>query len=93
MTSFRRVGNLLEAFGRPLGSLCGVFRPSWRHLGRFVAQEAVTNSQKRPQTKKGPKRTKKTIVLSFFIIFSIYLAPSGAKYCEKGLAVTKTGEG
>ena len=25
----------------------------------------------------------------FFDRFSIYLAPSGAKYCEKGLAVTK----
>ena len=29
----------------------------------------------------------------FFGLFSVYLAPSGAKYCTKGLAVTKIGEG
>ena len=31
--------------------------------------------------------------LLFFDLFSKYLAPSGAKYREKGRAVTKTGEG
>ena len=44
--SFRRLGGLLESFGRSLGSLWGVFGPSWRHLDRFIAQEA---------SKEGPK--------------------------------------
>ena len=35
----------------------------------------------------------KTIIFYFFDIFLIYLAPSGAKYCEKGWAATKIGEG
>ena len=43
---------------------------------------------------KSPKRQ---FLLHFFTMFLaflfIYLAPSGAKYREKGLAVTKTGEG
>ena len=33
------------------------------------------------------------VYLFFLGRFSIYLAPSGAKYCEKGLAVTSIGEG
>ena len=32
------------------------------------------------------KKAKKAIFGLFFGRFSIYLAPSGAKYCEKGLA-------
>ena len=39
---------------------------------------------------KGPKMY---FSRHFFTIFSTYLAPSGAKYRAKGLAVAKTGEG
>ena len=40
------------------------------------------------------KEAKASIFLQvFFDLFLIYLAPSGAKYREKGLAVTKIGEG
>ena len=43
---------------------------------------------------KGPKKYKiPSIFYDFFDLFSKYLAPSGAKYREKGWAVTKTGEG
>ena len=39
------------------------------------------------------KNEKSPFFRYFFGRFSIYLAPSGAKYREKGWAVTKTGEG
>ena len=41
----------------------------------------------------GKKIQKSVDLLLFFGLFSIYLAPSGAKYREKGWAVTKIGEG
>ena len=40
-----------------------------------------------------PKRIKNNCFLYFFGLFPVYLAPSGAKYCEKGLAASKIGEG
>ena len=62
--SWRRLGGLLETFWRPFGGLWGLFGPSWRHLERFVAQNAVKNSQRRPQefpktVSRGPKKPQK----------------------------------
>ena len=42
---------------------------------------------------QSPKKQFFIDFLYFFGRFSKYLAPSGAKYREKGLAVAKTGEG
>ena len=40
------------------------------------------------------KKNKNPSMFCYFVtLFLKYLAPSGAKYCEKGWAVTKTGEG
>ena len=49
-----------EVFWRPLAGLLEAFggvRPHWRHLGRFVAQEDVKDSQRRSQdlSKTAPK--------------------------------------
>ena len=57
---WRPFGGPLEAFG----GLWGLFGPSWRHLGRFVAQEVVKNFPKRSQelpktAPRGPKRQPK----------------------------------
>ena len=40
-----------------------------------------------------PKNSFSSIFYYFFGLFSKYVAPSGAKYREKGWAVAKTGEG
>ena len=43
---------------------------------------------------KRPKKDKKQLIFQYFFdLVSKYLAPGGAKYCEKGLAVANLGEG
>ena len=42
----------------------------------------------------GPKKTIFPLFFQLFVsLFSIYLAPSGAKYCEKGWAAPKNWRG
>ena len=61
--SWRPSGGLLEALGEPFGALCGLFGPSWEHLGRFVVQDAPKNSQRRSQESLFVKKLKKIKIL------------------------------
>ena len=63
---------------------CPMQKPPLCSLSGINAQESVDS-----------KNSQKSIDFQIFFrpCFSKYLVPSGAKYREKGLAVTKTGEG
>ena len=59
----------------------------------FLAPQAPETSIWAPEGAFGPKKAIfPSFFHDFFGLFSKYLAPSGAKYREKGWAVAKTGE-
>ena len=51
--SKKHFGDVWDVFWTPLGNVLGVlggaFGPSWWHLGRLAAQDALKNSRRRPQ--------------------------------------------
>ena len=55
-------------------------------MGRHTQKEVVPKKKTFVLIEKAQRRQKSNVFLVFFAIFSKYLAPSGAKYCEKGLA-------
>ena len=56
----------MEAFGERFGGFWRLLGPSWRHLGRLAAQDALKNSRRRPQellkmAPGGPKTPQKGV--------------------------------